>query len=121
MAHGVDVDSSFDRWLKICFRVHQIPTKTRQSKRTHMYIVGQSTQSAAAWVDVEQRWSPNHEVVADMLRRHDDAAALADGNPDNGRQPSVVVDVAPDENVISVVSDAVEARHTTDVEDAAVD
>jgi len=56
-----------------------------------------------------------------MLRRHDDAAALADGNPDNGRQPSVVVDVAPDENVISVVSDAVEARHTTDVEDAAVD
>ena len=57
-----------------------------------------------------------------MLRRHDDVTALAGDSPDNGRQlPSLVIVVVRDENVISVVNDAVEACRGADVEDDAVD
>ena len=58
-----------------------------------------------------------------MPRRLDNTVALAGDSPDNGRQlRSLVIVVTPaDENVISVVNDAVEARPATDVEDDAVD
>jgi len=52
-----------------------------------------------------------------VLHLHGHTAALAGDIQDNGRLPPLVIVVASDADVISVVNDAVEARQAADVDD----